>query len=409
MEMGIEESDKKGKTVLDFVQRVNRPRGTVFLKSIDTSGMFNNAEYLFELLDSMVEEIGEENIAQIITDSASAYVKARSMLMKKRKQLFWSPCAAHCMDLMLTDIGDLPTHKDTMSKTRKITVYIYRHAWVLNLMRTFTNEELTRPVVTRFGMSYLTLRRLQELKIELRAMFASEERQISPYAKKADGSIVRDILLADKNFWPSIQYCLKCTLSLVKVLRLVNRDAKLAMGYIYEAMDKAKEQILDNFKGMQRSYKPIWDIINLRWDFQLHRPLHATAYYLNPRFHYVLDFNPDYEIKKGLYETIESMCPTCKLREKVDRQLDMFHNAENMFGMEMAIQIRSKKQPAVQWASFRGGCKELQTLAICVLNLTCSGTGYERNWSTFDQVHTKRRNRLEQQRLNALVFTKYNL
>ena len=27
----------------------------------------------------------------------------------------------------------------------------------------------------------------------------------------------------------------------------------------------------------------------------------------------------------------------------------------------------------------------------------------------FDQIHSKRRNRLEQQRLNALVFVKYNL
>jgi len=44
-----------------------------------------------------------------------------------------------------------------------------------------------------------------------------------------------------------------------------------------------------------------------------------------------------------------------------------------------------------------------------ILSLTCSATGCERNWSIFDQVHTKRRNRLEQQRLNALVFVKYNL
>jgi len=44
-----------------------------------------------------------------------------------------------------------------------------------------------------------------------------------------------------------------------------------------------------------------------------------------------------------------------------------------------------------------------------ILSLTCSATGCERIWSTFDQVHTKRRNRLEQQRLNALVYVKYNL
>jgi len=64
---------------------------------------------------------------------------------------------------------------------------------------------------------------------------------------------------------------------------------------------------------------------------------------------------------------------------------------------------------ALWWESYGGVGKELQNLAIRVLSLTCSATGCKRNWSIFDQVHTKKKNRLEQQRLNALVFVKYNL
>lgn len=63
---------------------------------------------------------------------------------------------------------------------------------------------------------------------------------------------------------------------------------------------------------------------------------------------------------------------------------------------------------ALWWESYGGGGKELQKIAMRVLSLTCSATGCERNWSVFDQVHTKRRSRLEQQRLNALVYVKYN-
>ncbi|XP_048436097.1 uncharacterized protein LOC125475412 [Pyrus x bretschneideri] len=47
--------------------------------------------------------------------------------------------------------------------------------------------------------------------------------------------------------------------------------------------------------------------------------------------------------------------------------------------------------------------------AIRVLSLTCSASGCERNWSTFSMIHTKRRNRLEHKRLNALAYVKYNL
>jgi len=61
------------------------------------------------------------------------------------------------------------------------------------------------------------------------------------------------------------------------------------------------------------------------------------------------------------------------------------------------------------WFSFGDGCPELQNLAIRILSLTCSATGCERNWSTFEQVHSKKRNRLGSERLANLVFVKYNL
>ncbi|GKB16577.1 zinc finger protein [Tanacetum coccineum] len=39
---------------------------------------------------------------------------------------------------------------------------------------------------------------------------------------------------------------------------------------------------------------------------------------------------------------------------------------------------------------------------------TCSASPCERNWSTFDNLHSKKRNCLLQQKLNDLVFIQYN-
>ena len=44
------------------------------MKSIDASSMVKTGEKLFELLDSWVEEVGEANVVQVITDNASNYV-----------------------------------------------------------------------------------------------------------------------------------------------------------------------------------------------------------------------------------------------------------------------------------------------------------------------------------------------
>ncbi|KAJ1400152.1 hypothetical protein SESBI_29712 [Sesbania bispinosa] len=77
----------------------------------------------------------------------------------------------------------------------------------------------------------------------------------------------------------------------------------------------------------------------------LHRPLHAAAYYLNPKFHYDKNFNPDSEVLFGLYETIERMVPDRRIRFGIDQQLDRFKTAKGLFGMTMAIDTREKKQP----------------------------------------------------------------
>ena len=55
------------------------------------------------------------------------------------------------------------------------------------------------------------------------------------------------------------------------------------MGYIYELMDYTKEKIQFNYRGNKRKYKPIWKRIDAIWTPQLHRPLHAVGYYLNPQ------------------------------------------------------------------------------------------------------------------------------
>ncbi|KAF8377372.1 hypothetical protein HHK36_030749 [Tetracentron sinense] len=90
------------------------------------------------------------------------------------------------------------------------------------------------------------------------------------------------------SFWKGVIYAMKITAPLVCVLRLVDGEKIPPMGYIYEAMDKAKEAIKEALGGQRnvRRYKLVWDIVDKRWNAQLHQPLHAAGYYLNPEFFY---------------------------------------------------------------------------------------------------------------------------
>ncbi|KAF8400142.1 hypothetical protein HHK36_013438 [Tetracentron sinense] len=249
-------------------------------------------------------------------------------------------------------------------------------------------RDLVRPAVTRFATCFLTLKSVYQQKTGLITMFGSEDWQRSPYAKRPDGVRVRDIVLANSEFWPAIQYCIKSTVPLVKVLRLVDSDERPAMGYIYEAMDWAKETIAANLGGTKKKYKPIWDIIDRHWDLQMYRPLHAAGYYLNPRFHYDPNFKADIEVKQGLYDCIERMIPSSRDRVIIDDQMDLFKGAKGLFARETAKLTRKTKQPANWWESYGDSAPELQRLAIRILSLTCSSSGCERNWSTFEHVRT---------------------
>ncbi|RVW43457.1 hypothetical protein CK203_070341 [Vitis vinifera] len=194
-------------------------------ESIDASDTIKNGELMFKYLDEVVEEIGEENVVQVITDNASNYVNAGMRLMEKRSRLWWTPCAAHCIDLMLEDIRKLNVHATTLSRARQVVKFIYGHTWVLSLMRTFTkNHELIRPAITR------------------------------TWAKKVEGVKTRSTVLFDPNFWPHVAFCIKTTVPLVSVLREVDSEERPAMGYIYELMDSAKEKIAFNCRGMERKY-----------------------------------------------------------------------------------------------------------------------------------------------------------
>ena len=62
------------KDIINFM--VNSPKGSVFKRSLDVSDVSKDADLLFRVLDKMVEEIGEKNVVQVVTDNASTYVKA---------------------------------------------------------------------------------------------------------------------------------------------------------------------------------------------------------------------------------------------------------------------------------------------------------------------------------------------
>ena len=130
------------------------------------------------------------------------------------------------------------------------------------------------------------------------------------------------------------------------MLRLVDGEKKAHMGYIYEAMTRAKETIVKNFLGNEEKYKEIFKIIDRRWEIQFRQPLHAPGYFLNPEVFYDKpELEHDEAIMRQLYKCIERMIKDVDTRDKVVDKLSIYIKVEGVFGMDSAIRKRKTKAP----------------------------------------------------------------
>ncbi|XP_028964627.2 uncharacterized protein [Malus domestica] len=109
--------------------------------SVDASNKTKDAKYIAKLLKDAIKEVGSSNVVHIVTDNGSAFVKAGEIMIE-RNPIYWTPCAAHCIDLIFEDIGKQESVANVINKARKLTNYIYNHGWLLAQMRIFCQGDL---------------------------------------------------------------------------------------------------------------------------------------------------------------------------------------------------------------------------------------------------------------------------
>jgi hypothetical protein len=178
-------------------------------------------------------------------------------------------------------------------------------------------------------------------------MFVSSEWRDCRYSRRVDGRAIARLVYSD-SFWEGVEEVCSVVEPLVKALRLVDGD-KLVMGYLYEAMDKAKESIWAYYEGKgtpgYNRLMMIWDLIDSRWIEMLHRPIHAVALFLNPAFSYKCNFDFNDEVMDGLFTCLRRMVPDVVTRDQINREKEMYRECDALFGFEDAVKLRTTLMP----------------------------------------------------------------
>lgn len=400
--------DTQGRTLINFL--VSCPHGVYFVSSVDATNVVEDASNLFKLLDEVVEEIGEESVVQVITENTPSYKAAGKMLEERRRNLFWTPCAAYCIDRMLEDFVKIKCVGECMEKGQKITRLIYNQIWLLNLMKSeFTQgQELLKPAGTRCASSFSTLQSLLDHRVGLRRMFTSNKWLSSRFSGTIEGKEVEKIIL-NVTFWKKMQYVRKSVDPIMQVLQKLFSGECLSMPYIYNDMCRAKLAIKAIHSDDAHKYEPFWKVIDNHWNSLFYHPLYLAAYFLNPSYRYRPDFVAHSEVVRGLNECIVRLEPDNMRRISASMQISDYNSAKADLGTELAISTRTELEPAAWWQQHGISCLELQRIAVRILSQTSSSFGCEHDWSIYDQIHSKRQNRLSQKKLNDLIYVHYNL
>ncbi|XP_039840849.1 uncharacterized protein LOC120700668 [Panicum virgatum] len=163
-------------------------------------------------------------------------------------------------------------------------IRVKQHGRILNEMRKFTKGmDLVRMAATRFATAFLTLRSLHKHKDALRALFSGDVFTRSKVAKTEAGKKVYEIIFSTQ-FWNSVEDCLRASLPLLVVLRLVDGDEKPALPEVAAAMNIEKQKISASFSTQNKKacLNRIMKIVENRWVKQMDTPLYGAALYLNP-------------------------------------------------------------------------------------------------------------------------------
>nr|CAN59935.1 hypothetical protein VITISV_001877 [Vitis vinifera] len=202
-------SSRTKKPIINFM--IYCDRSMIYHSSVDTTNIPKTANDIFSLMDKVIEEVGEENIVQVVTDNEASFKAADMLLMEK--------------------------------------------------------------------------------------------------SRKSLRDKVSNFILTDR-FWKKAREVQTIMKPLVKVLKLVDQDKNPTLSIIYEAMDKAKLAI----KASVKQWEKYWEVIDRRWEGQLHRHLHVV------------------EIKVGLKEVIKRLKPNLDRQAKAINEVKLFVDGQGKFG-----------------------------------------------------------------------------
>ena len=295
-------SDPQRRPIINFI--AVSEKAPMFLRADNCEGEYKSKEYIAEKLRAIIDEVGRQNVVQIITDNAANCKGAGLLIEAEYDHIFWTPCVVHTLNLAMKNICEpklprTPTDEDmhvwgqlefihnVKVEATMIKNFIMNHGMRLSMFNEFSHLKLLSIAETRFASVVCMLKRFVEVKAALQHMVISDKWSIY----KEDASTaqhVKEKILSDV-WWGNVDYILRITTPIYDMIRFADTDTP-RLHLVYEMWDSMIEKVKKEiylYEGKEPNeksdlYSVIHDILIARWT-KGNNPLHCLAHSLNPR------------------------------------------------------------------------------------------------------------------------------
>lgn len=427
--------------------------GTWELKSDD----HEDADFVTSIFSSLIDSTGPLSIIQLCSDTCSVMKAAWRNIEKKYTWVTATPCGTHVLSLELKEMAKIAVVKDCMENVRTVLKLFWgRKRWPRMKLREVVaaNHDgakwgLYKAKPTRFAGRIREMARLLRAKNDLQEIVVSAE-----YVKRKTkfnsrgrtrnddedddeevleenvGDTVRNILLDERDFWPTLVQILRVTIPIVKLLRKMDNNSP-CMGSIYDHMFQVQER-MEKMKEKIPWVVEASRVHSSRWEY-LHSPMHAAAYALDPKYMEVAA-GIDAHCQDGLFLVMERMCirdvmmelkmdvSTLENLTKATREVNRNHpkvlsrvaQGEREFALykrgaapfnKPTVKVNATKmEPYAFWELYGQQVPIIQSVAQRVLAQVTSAFSAERNWSVYGDIKNSKRVALGHARADARVY-----
>ncbi|XP_057865649.2 uncharacterized protein LOC131073259 isoform X2 [Cryptomeria japonica] len=393
-------------------------RGAMFLRAVDCEGQLKDSPFIANILFQAIEQVGPQNVVQVITDNAKNCRAAGLLVEERYKHIFWTPCAVHSLNLMLQKIGNkIEWIKKMYGDAQEIQMFITNHHMSQAIFRQFSRLELLKVAETRFASQTIVLRRLVKVKEALSRMVTNANWSIWRQSIGTRGAAIKAMIL-DDSWWDLAEYLLRFTEPILSMNRYTDMD-RPCLGEVYDGIDSMIKDMktIINQKEQdpeEKFFKEIQKIMVERWNKMTTR-LHLLAFALSPKYYSREVLNKsstrvapyrDHEVAIGYKAALRRLFPD-SLRAVVRAEVMSFTSTDDC-GIE-ALEDKANVD-AHKWWYYHGEIyQNLQPIAVKVLSQVASSSSSERNWSTYSFIHSIKRNKLHSKKAEDLVYVHSNL